>query len=48
MLHGALKENVDDNLARNVRLFPVALGSRSGTMTLYRSLLNSGDNRLAT
>ena len=47
MLHAALEENVAHNRAGNVRAYHLALGSASGTMTLYRSLLNSGDNRLA-
>ena len=47
LLHGALQDNVASNQAQNVRLYPLALGAKSGTMTLYRSLLNSGDNRLA-
>ncbi len=47
LLHGALESNVGFNHAENVRLYPVALGAKRGTMTLYRSLLNSGDNRLA-
>ena len=47
LLHGALEKNLALNRAENVRPFRFALGSKSGTMTLYRSLLNSGDNRLA-
>lgn len=47
MLHAALAENVAFNGARNVRVYPLALGSKRDTLTLYRSLLNSGDNRLA-
>ena len=47
LLHAALRENLAFNQARNVRAFHLALGSKSDTMTLYRSLLNSGDNRLA-
>ncbi len=48
LLHAALQGNLVSNHADNVRPFHVALGSRRDTMTLYRSLLNSGDNRLAT
>lgn len=48
LLHAALKENVEFNDAHNVEPHHLALGSESGTMTLYRSLLNSGDNRLST
>ena len=47
LLHDALRENVESNGARNVEVHHLALGSESGTMTLYRSLLNSGDNRLS-
>jgi len=47
MLHAALADNVAHNRAENVRTHHLALGSQRGTMTLYRSLLNSGDNRLA-
>ena len=47
LLHGALAANVEFNRADRVTLYPVALGSKRGEMTLYRSLLNSGDNRLA-
>ncbi len=47
MLHTALRDNVLSNHASNVRICHHALGSAHGTMTLYRSLLNSGDNRLA-
>ncbi len=48
LLYDALAENVAFNQARNVQLHHLAVGSGHGTMTLYRSLLNSGDNRLAT
>ena len=47
MLYGALQENTTDNKAHNVQTFNCALGSETGAMTLHRSLLNSGDNRLA-
>ena len=47
MLHAALEENLVRNEAQNARACHLALGSVRGTMTLYRSLLNSGDNRLA-
>lgn len=43
----ALVHNCKRNSAGNIRLFPFALGSNCGTATLSRSLLNSGDNRLA-
>ena len=48
LLHAALEENLAFNQARNVRAFHLALGSRRDTLTLYRSMLNSGDNRLAS
>ncbi len=48
MLHAALADNVAFNGAESVRTYPVALGAKRDTMTLYRSLLNSGDNRLAS
>ena len=48
MLHAALAENVAFNGAASVHVYPVALGAKRDTMTLYRSLLNSGDNRLAS
>lgn len=47
LLHGALTENLAFNGARNVQPFHLALGAKRGAMTLYRSLLNSGDNRLS-
>lgn len=47
LLHDALQANVAFNHASNVQPFHCALGSQRGTMTLYRSLFNSGDNRLA-
>ena len=47
LLHAALQENVAFNQADNVESFRLGLGSKRDTMTLYRSLLNSGDNRLA-
>lgn len=46
MLHAAAKENISHHHASNVHLHHCALGSTVGSMTLYRSLLNSGDNRL--
>ena len=48
MLYDALRKNVTDNKAYNVVTFHCALGSKAGAMTLHRSLLNSGDNRLAS
>lgn len=47
VLFASLEENLAANAATNVRALHRALGAASGTMTLYRSLLNSGDNRLA-
>ncbi len=47
LLHAALRENVAFNQADNVESFRLGLGSKRDTLTLYRSLLNSGDNRLA-
>lgn len=47
MLFAALAANIAANAASNIRTFHFALGSQSGTKTLFRSLLNSGDNRLA-
>ena len=46
-LYAALEENVALNRAGTIRAFHAALGASAGTMTLHRSLLNSGDNRLA-
>lgn len=48
LLHDALRQNLEANAAGQVQNFHLALGSRPGTMMLYRSLLNSGDNRLAS
>lgn len=47
VLFASLEENLAANRAGNVRALHRALGAAPGTMTLYRSLLNSGDNRLA-
>ena len=47
MLYNVLAENVGEAAQRNVELHHLALGSESGKLTLHRSLLNSGDNRLA-
>jgi FkbM family methyltransferase len=47
-LFAALETNCCLNSATNVRLYNMAAGSHSGRMVLSRSLLNSGDNRLAT
>ena len=46
-LHRAAVANCQANHAANVTLFPLALGSRNSCLTLRRSLLNAGDNRLA-
>ena len=48
LLHDALVENVRANQANHVTAHHLALGSQPCHMTLYRSLLNSGDNRLAS
>ncbi len=49
MLYDALVANVTvHNQAPTIRPRNTALGAKSGTMTLHRSLLNSGDNRLAS
>lgn len=48
MLYRALVENVALNGAETIQPHHLALGSQPGTMTLHRSLLNSGDNRLAS
>ena len=45
-LHAALEENIAYNRVQNVQSYCVALGARDETLTLHRSLLNSGDNRL--
>ena len=47
-LYAALKSNTEGSNTHNISLYQIALGSKSGAMMLYRSLLNSGDNRLAT
>lgn len=48
LLYAALLENVTTcNRPVNVALRHAALGAAAGTLTLHRSLLNSGDNRLA-
>ena len=47
VLHSALVDNLAYNRAQHVHAHRLALGATPGTMTLYRSLLNSGDNRLA-
>lgn len=47
-LYRALERNCGRNKKGNVELFNVAAGSASGKKTLFRSLLNSGDNRLAS
>jgi len=45
-LHAALAENCRRNAAANVTVHPLALGSKRDVLTLRRSALNSGDNRL--
>ena len=47
VLFAALSRNLAVNGAANVIPHHRALGSRGGVMTLYRSLVNSGDNRLS-
>ncbi len=47
ILHAALVDNLTSNHAHHVTAYHLALGAAPGTMTLYRSLFNSGDNRLA-
>ena len=47
ILHAALLDNLAFNHAHNIQAQHLALGAKPGTMTLYRSLFNSGDNRLA-
>src|ERR1044072_237722 len=46
-LYAALETNCSRNSVTNVCLYNVAAGSHAGRMVLSRSLLNSGDNRLA-
>jgi FkbM family methyltransferase len=46
-LFAALTRNCDINGVRNVALHSLALGARSDTLILKRSLVNSGDNRLS-
>ena len=48
LLFAALEENLTFNHVGNAQTFHLALGSVRGTMTLFRSLLNSGDNRLTS
>lgn len=45
-LFQSLKENCKSNSTKNVQLFNLALGRESGKVVLYRSVFNSGDNRL--
>jgi FkbM family methyltransferase len=47
-LYAALETNCCLNSATNVRLHNMAAGARPARMELSRSLLNSGDNRLAS
>jgi FkbM family methyltransferase len=46
-LFASLRENCERNRADNIQLHNIALGRAAGTMKLYRSQVNSGDNRLA-
>ena len=46
-LFAALETNCRVNSAINVKLCNLAAGARSGSMTLARSLINAGDNRMA-
>ena len=46
-LFASLTRNCGQNGARNIELHNVALGQTPGTLKLYRSQVNSGDNRLA-
>ncbi|HLK46647.1 MAG TPA: FkbM family methyltransferase [Bryobacteraceae bacterium] len=46
-LYRAAVANCKANHAVNVTLFPLALGSKESRLTLWRSLVNAGDNRLA-
>jgi FkbM family methyltransferase len=43
----SLRRHCDQNGAANTELHNVALGFKHGSMKLYRSRLNAGDNRLA-
>lgn len=47
-LFRALERNCRRNNSSNIELFNLAAGSTSGKEILFRSLLNSGDNRLAS
>ena len=44
-LFAALRSNCRDNGADNMELLNVAAGSKPGTLTLSRNLVNAGDNR---
>ena len=46
-LFASLRRNCESNRLANVSLHNIALGCAAGSMRLYRSQLNSGDNRLA-
>jgi FkbM family methyltransferase len=46
-LFASLRKNCEANRASNVALHNVALGRVPGEMKMYRSRVNSGDNRLA-
>lgn len=47
-LFEALAQNCRDNSLTNVRLYNLAAGSKTGRMSLFRSLANAGDNRLTS
>ncbi|HET6206137.1 MAG TPA: FkbM family methyltransferase [Terracidiphilus sp.] len=47
LLFASLSNNCMRSGATNIRLHNIGLGSTAGALTLYRSRLNSGDNRLA-
>jgi hypothetical protein len=48
ILFDALQRNIILNSAENIQAFPVALGSSEARMTLYSSLINSGDNQIGS
>ena len=47
-MYRALIENARHNGVTNVECHKIALGSKSGTATLSRSLIHGGDNRMAS
>jgi FkbM family methyltransferase len=47
-LFKCLQLNVSRNGAKNISLYPFALGSAGGTLPLHSSLINFGDNRLGS